>query len=102
MNEVASRLPAAAIGRLRVVELATADVMLQGGDYAVPIHRVQESVRVPEITRVPRGQWAVALPIEPVTPLKAWSSARLRVSMRSSEVPRERVFNMVVISIQKG
>jgi purine-binding chemotaxis protein CheW len=29
---------------------------VQGGDYAVPIHRVQEIVRVPEITRVPHAQ----------------------------------------------
>ncbi len=28
---------------------------VQGGDYAVPIHRVQEIVRVPEITRVPQA-----------------------------------------------
>jgi purine-binding chemotaxis protein CheW len=29
---------------------------VQGGDYAVPINRVQEIVRVPEITRVPHAQ----------------------------------------------
>src|ERR1700716_38738 len=32
---------------------------VQGGDYAVPIHRVQEIVRVPEITRVPHAQAGV-------------------------------------------
>src|ERR1700730_11193203 len=32
---------------------------VQGGDYAVPIHRVQEIVRVPEITRVPNAQAGV-------------------------------------------
>jgi purine-binding chemotaxis protein CheW len=32
---------------------------VQGGDYAVPIHRVQEIVRVPEITRVPHAQVGV-------------------------------------------
>src|ERR1700687_5971132 len=32
---------------------------VQGGDYAVPIHRVQEIVRVPDITRVPHTQSGV-------------------------------------------
>jgi purine-binding chemotaxis protein CheW len=32
---------------------------VQCGDYAVPIHRVQEIVRVPEITRVPHAQAGV-------------------------------------------
>jgi purine-binding chemotaxis protein CheW len=29
---------------------------VQGGDYGVPIHRIQEIVRVPNITRVPHAQ----------------------------------------------
>ena len=35
---------------------------VQGGDYAVPINRVQEIVRVPEITRVPHAhpEWKVS------------------------------------------
>src|SRR6266849_5080537 len=32
---------------------------VQSGDYAVPIHRIQEIVRVPEITRVPHAQAGV-------------------------------------------
>jgi purine-binding chemotaxis protein CheW len=65
---------------------------VQGGDYAVPIHRVQEIVRVPEITRVPHAQPGVEGVINlrgrvlPVVDLAARLALGITLRDRSSRV----------------
>jgi purine-binding chemotaxis protein CheW len=65
---------------------------VQGGDYAVPIHRVQEIVRVPEITRVPHAQPGVEGVINlrgrvlPVVDLAARLALGITARDRSSRV----------------